>query len=123
MKLAEKKCRKLRVGLIEWYVELELAITRHRYWTLVLSRLDGHRISAQRLVRMAAELGLDNPGPMERDALIQQIYEAQEHYKETKQNAPALRGKWMEDLCIAKAEKGLESAATGIKVMYHSEKG
>ena len=39
-----------------------------------------------------------------------------------KKNAPALRGKWVEDLCIAKAEKSGESSATGIKVMYHREK-
>ena len=66
--MRKTKGRRLKVGAVEWSLEIERAITRHRYWVLVLLRMDGHNISARRLVRLAKEMGQDNPGMMAREA-------------------------------------------------------
>ena len=53
MKVAERKCRNLKVGCVEWSKELEEALDTHRYWHLSLERKKGKNISARRLVRLA----------------------------------------------------------------------
>ena len=93
MKAAEKRCRKLRVGMVEWSPEFGKAMDLHRYWVLVLLRHDGHAISARRLIRLASSLGIQAPFDLSREELVLKVFDGQEEYEFQKKKATSSRGK------------------------------
>ena len=98
MKFAEKKCRHLRVGCVEWSPELEEALDTHRYWHLSLLKKKGHKISARRLVRLANKWAIVKELTATEETLQKLVAEAFKAYSKIKENATTLRGKWLVDL-------------------------
>jgi hypothetical protein len=50
------------------------------------------------------------------------VVEAQLAYTAVKQNATSLRGKWLEDLALARAEAGMDSSASAVRILQQREK-
>lgn len=46
---AEKKCRRLKMGNVSWTPEYRLALMKHRFWILVLKRLQGCKVGRKYL--------------------------------------------------------------------------
>ena len=120
MMLAERKCRKLRAGYVEWSPQFQQAMDTHRYWYLVLLRWDGHKVSARRLIRMAKKLNLGSPSNYYHARQMER--ESAEEYQRQKKKAKSVRGLCLHDLAVARAEAGYHSAATAVQVMQRRER-
>ena len=121
MEQAEATCRKLKVGYQDWSPELQVALETHRYWYQVLLRLSGCKISARRLSRMAKSLKILRP-ELTKAELQEKERISKQEYEAKKKKSTSLRGTWLHDLALARAEAGLVYAAKAVQVMQRQEK-
>jgi hypothetical protein len=61
MLFAEKKCRKLAMGLVAFSPEVDLARKRRALWKLVVKKRQGKRVSSSLIRRKARQLGISCP--------------------------------------------------------------
>jgi hypothetical protein len=107
---------------VDWSPELEEALDTHRYWYLSLLKKQGKNISARRLVRLAKKWAIATDLAATEEELKKKEKEASTHYQEVKKKATSLRGKWLVDLALARAEAGKEASASAVRVMTHRER-
>ncbi len=122
MKWAERHCRKVKVGKVEWSPKLQAAMDTQRYWKLTLLRAQGQRISARRLIRLAKKIKLRHDRTLSLGEITELCAAAKKAYKKEKKKASSARGKWIDDLAVAKEEAGNGKAASHIKVMRQVER-
>ena len=109
------------MGQVAWSPELEAALLVHRFWSILLLRRDGHKITARRLLRMAKRTGLESALTAPRELIVQQKAEAWSVYKSKKKESVSLRAQWLEDLALARIEAGLEPAEKALRLMEKRE--
>jgi hypothetical protein len=122
MKEAESKCRKLRMGQVEFSPTLQLARTRIYAWTLLSRRTSGQKVSSRLIQRVLkrAQLPPSSRG-LAATECKDKLKEAHRVYFSTKKSAPELRATYLNSLAIARAQTENSTAAQMIKLLKHRE--
>ena len=105
MKIAERKCRKLKMGGLQWSPALQYGRDKILLWTLVLRRLLGRNIGAKRILRLKKRLKISNTLVTKAQA-TSFINQAFTEYKVLRKNDRQLSRTYRDELAIAKAEEG-----------------
>ena len=119
---AEASCRRLRTGSVPWTPALARALNIHRFWDRLYHRARGRHVSFSYLRRLASRAGLDIPVHMPIDIILEHRQAAWSSYREEKRRAPESRRSFLAELARARAEAGLDAAATGLQAMIRREK-
>ena len=119
---AESKCRTLRTGKVPWNPKFSRALAVHRFWDRFYTRSLGRHVGFSYLKRLASKAGLDIPTAMPLDDIFRHRQAAWEAYKIEKKRSPDTRRSFLSFLATARAEAGLESAATGLQSMLRRER-
>ena len=119
---AESNCRKVRTGKIPWTPALSKALAVHRFWDRFYTRSIGRHVSLSYLRRLASQAGISIPSAMPPDEILRHRHAAWLLYKQEKNCAPAARRSFLSTLAMARADAGLESAATGLQNMLRRER-
>ena len=106
MDLAERKCRKLKMGAKLWSPALQKERDTILFWTLVLKRLKKCKIGARRLLRLKKKLNITEDTRLPREVVEIKLDDAYKRYKVCCKNDAALRRNYLEDLARAKAKVG-----------------
>ena len=114
MIMAEKGCRKLRMGKVHWSPELQKARDKITYLKLSLSRWAGCKIGAKLLMRLARSLGV-NCKKWEDKKLHEALDEANKAYRAIKKDHRKLRETYLDDLASALERSGKGKKASNIK--------
>ena len=114
--LAEKKCRKLRMGNIDYSPEIQAARLLITAWHLIQKRANGQKVSSRLLQRTLKKASLN---PILRTSSLQTCQEnlkmAYKQYYSLKGSHRVLRKNAMERLAEAIAEQGNQKKASIIK--------
>ena len=121
MLYAEKRCRKLRMGKIQWSPALQKARNLITFWTLVRKRLKGCNVGARRLIRLKKKLKIKGNTQLPLKEVEVQLKKARERYKVCKHNDKVLRRDFLESLAEAKAAAGNMDASTALNNLIHRE--
>ncbi len=120
MLLAEKRCRRFKMGRFFWSLPFQNAKDMLRYVKLTLSRKKGANISAKMLMRLAEKvdhnLSHATIQEIEKDLIL-----AQQSYNEVCRRSEELRRTYLEDLAIALEEDGKGKKATILRVLMTRE--
>ena len=103
MKLAAKKCRKLKMGGRKWSPALKKARDTILYWTLTLRRMKGCKVGTRRLIRLQKKLKIKGSNIHSRAVVKTKLTDAYLHYKVCRANHEQLRLNHQESLAKAKA--------------------
>jgi hypothetical protein len=97
MLFAEKKCRKLAMGLVAFSPEVDLARKRRALWKLVVKKRQGKRVSSSLIRRKARQLGISCPLSVTSIQAELRFQEADAAYDLIKRDAPSLRHEFLCD--------------------------
>ena len=122
MQLAERECRKLKMGGIAWTPKLSIARNQITVWMLVVRRLKGGKVSAKTIIRMKVKANMDRTNTdvslqMAEDNLVVAFKE----YKTFIKNASEKRIEFQYALAAAKAKQGNIKISQAIKNMVRIE--
>ena len=117
---AERSCRKLPMGKVPWTPAITAARERIRYWTLLLTRKKGRKVSSRMLSRLRKSIRL-KPGPKSKQEAEHELKMAHEEYKSIKKKAMDLRKSWLHQKAEAIVEDTGGSVHNHIKVLQRRE--
>jgi hypothetical protein len=113
--LANKKCRKVKLGQVSFSPAMVDAWNRIKAWQLIKKKLSGGRVNSRYYRRALKAAGLsDLAVTTSRDAEAH-LSKAWTIYKVLKKQGRTLRATWLEELAVARAEDGNTSVAQEIK--------
>ena len=114
MDIAEKGCRKLKMGEIKWCPKIQMARDKIRYFTLSRRKLLGRKVSSSLLQRLSKKTSCV---AMHLDIyqLGEQIDRSYKQYKVLKKQHDKLRESFLDELAEAWASKGKGKKATIVK--------
>ena len=121
MKYAEKHCRKLRMGKIQWSPALQYARDTITVWKLIRRRLKKCKVGARRIIRLKKKLKMKGNTNLSLLAVEAKLAKSYEKYKVCKQNDKILRRDFLESLAEAKAAAGNIKASTALQGILHRE--
>jgi hypothetical protein len=102
---AERKCRKLRTGCVQWSPELSVLNATKRFWYLADKKASGLKVDTKYFKRVARAAN-QNPLVLGRPDIIRnKLQEASEKVKEYKRTHVNKRNSWLESLANAMANK------------------
>jgi hypothetical protein len=125
---AERKCRKLRTGAMQWTPELSMLSITKKFWFLAQKKISGLRVDTKYFKRVARAanqntLVLAQPNKIERN-----LKEVTEKLREYKKNHVDKRNGWLESLAKAMADKDAKEGedidvktVSYIKLLRHRE--
>jgi len=122
--LAEKQCRKFKMGQVPWTPDLTRQIYRILYWKGVISRAKGHRIGTSVLQSRARKAGLQHlltaiHLPME--ILQNNVAKATRQYRHSKQDHDR-RDMWLGQMIEAQAQTTGWATKGLWKQIHHRER-
>ena len=120
-KEAEAKCRKLKMGQIQWSPKIQGAMDRIRYYCLSKRRFLGRKVSASILYRLAKKTGCNAIGLTEEE-LNKQIDNSFKYYKTLRKKNEKLRENHLAALAAALEKKGKGKKAKIVKGLVATEK-
>lgn len=120
MKLAEKKCRKIRAGKIAHSLPFKYAKLKLRYVKLTISRKRGCKIGARLLLRLSKQCNVDF-SQYSIGALQKELNIAQKEYDEACRNSAKYRETYLEEIADAKELNGEGKKATHLRTMLQNE--
>ena len=120
MHTAEKRCRTLKMGNVEWSPTLQRSRDIITYYLLTLRKLKGKRVSSRLLIRLSKKIHI-NYTSKNIPHLKEKIQKAFQTYKEHKKNHQILRESFLEDLAQALETHGNGKKANIIKSLKYSE--
>ena len=119
---AEKKCRRLKMGNIEFSSTLQLQRNLLRFWKLTLEWKQGKKVDSKYLARWEKKLNLKYTFNTPTQIIQSHIKDAFNRYQALKKEHSALRDEWIEQLAAAKAEVGNANSVTFLKQLRQREK-
>ena len=120
MKIAARKCRKLKMGGRQWSPTLQKARDTILMWTLIRRRMKKCKVGARRILRLKRKLGIANT-QLTMEEVEDKLRVAYKRYKVCKKNHAALRRNFLEELAQAKADAGNQRMASVLKSMQQVE--
>ena len=114
MLFAEKRCRKLKMGGVQWSPEIQKAMDTIRYIKLCITRKKNRKVGARVLIRMSKKAGvyLEHANLEE---LSRNLNKAYNEYKKLKKENQGLRKKYLEDLAEAMEHAGKGQRAVNLR--------
>ena len=103
---AERKCRRLKTGNVEYSPTLQLQRDLFQFWKLILKRRQGQKIDSKYLTRWERKLHLKHTFNTPIATIKNHIQSAKTHYQSLKKLHSSLRDEWIEQLAAAKAAAG-----------------
>ena len=119
---AEKKCRKFKMGNVEFSPTIQRQRDLMRFWKLILKRKRGQRIDTKYLSRWERKLNISNSFSTPLIEVHNNIKAATSAYICLKKEHSSLRDEWIEQLAAAKAEAGNLNSATELVALRQKEK-
>jgi len=104
MKLAERKCRRLKMGNVPFSPTLELDRKRISLWSAVKKKKLGCKSSTRNIIKLGNIVGINNPMEYSIDAVQQNLQQAKKDYYAKKPKAQELRNNFLEQRATAMAE-------------------
>jgi len=104
MNLAEQKCRKLRMGQIDWSPDLATSQAKIAAWTAVIRARLKMKVSSHLIHRLLKRAGLQSIRNVTLDQAWKNLHDEFRAYSTLKVNATALRATFLE--CLATAQAG-----------------
>ena len=117
---AERQCRHLYLGGVQWSPILQLARNRILYFKLSIGRKNGRKIHARTLVRLSKKIGI-NASQYSLEQLIINLQDAYTIYNQIKDRHMDHRKSHLERIANAKEEAGQGKSASHLKSMLHRE--
>ena len=117
---AEKYCRKLRMGKVDWSPQIQKARDTIKYFTLTLRRKKGRHVGARTLIKLSNKTSCVSEHLTERQ-LNDKIDKAYKDYKKLKKQHKKLRASHLELLAEALEKQGKGKKATIIKGLIQLE--
>jgi hypothetical protein len=108
MTAAENRCRKLKIGNVQWTPEYGRLRIVLKFWVLIKRRHEGRRHKARFIKRVAKRAGLEGRETATLEEATQQIIQVRQRFRDYKENHVAKREKWLEGLAAAQLEMNLE---------------
>lgn len=121
MKEAERKCRKLHTGNIQWSPELQTLLSRIKLWSLRLRSLSGHHIHARTFIKQEKKAGVFNTFSWTEAELKENMANDKKALKQLKKNSITKRHEWLEQLAEDKAKAKDTSKASELKQLIQRE--
>ena len=120
MKKAEKKCRKLKMGAVQWSPKLQKSMDTITYYTLCLRQSCGRKVSSSILYRLSKKIGCMaiNSSKEELEAKLEVAYK---NYKSVKKANQRVREAYLFDLAATLEKKGRGKKAKLVKQMIQTE--
>ena len=113
---ADKKCRRLFRGQIEFTPQLKERVASVRAWKLIRRKLEGRKVSSRLIVRMLKRASITRPCSellrLSLDEVKMNLASSYKEYREYKQNAAAARKTWLLDLAESRANNESHHSAT-----------
>lgn len=103
--LAEKRCRKLRMGMVPFSAELNIARMTIQVWRAVITKKKGCKYSNNKLRRLERATGITNALHATKEEAIEKEKLAFARYKEIRKNADQKRVGYLEDKAQAIAQE------------------
>jgi hypothetical protein len=100
-KIAEKQCRQLKLGRLQWTPELANIRIVLKYWCLVKKICDGHSIDRKVFQRIAKQAELPQRVHVDINQVKQNIRQQQLQIKQYKSQHVKVRASWLEGLALA----------------------
>lgn len=121
---AEKKCRKFKMGGVEYSPKMQHQRDRISLWTAVMSRKKGNKVSTRLITRLEKRIDVSNSLSYNISQVKSELSDAYQQYKIIKKdgNGSNLRDEWYEQLANAKAEANNTSFASELKKKRQKEK-
>ena len=124
MLAAEKKCRKFKVGGVEFSPKIQHQRDRISLWKHVLSKKQGGKASLSLLTRLEKRVGISNSLSYPISEIKSELTDAFSKYKSLKKphNGSDLRDEWIESLAAAKAAANNSTLAAELLQQRQREK-
>jgi hypothetical protein len=107
MLFAEKNCRQLFTGKVEWTPELAKLRRQETVWKLIVKRKEGRKGDSSYLAKLAGAEGMLECRAVDLPEAIRQLQDIKRQLREYKKSGNTRRAKWLEDLAAARAsDKG-----------------
>jgi Endonuclease/Exonuclease/phosphatase family./Reverse transcriptase (RNA-dependent DNA polymerase). len=120
MQEAERKCRKLRTGIVKWSPLYQKACDRVTYWKLVDKYGKGERINTRKLISLRNKLGIKE-GSLTAEEIGLKLRQAIRDRKKCKAYAPELQMEYRHRLAKAKEEEDNIPASIHVKNLTKQE--
>jgi hypothetical protein len=101
---AERKCRKLKMGGVDWSPEYKKARDQLEIWALLRKKKLGLKVSSRRIRRWICKTKVVNPWRRSLESIEQELTVARANYKDTKKKAAELRSEHNDRLYAAMAK-------------------
>ena len=102
---AEQKCRKMKMGGIDWSPEYQQSRDAVELWALLRRKKLGLKVSSRRLRRWIRKTKAVNPWGCSLSEIEEELYTARTKYRAAKKEASKLRAAHNDRLYAAMAEK------------------
>ena len=122
MKIAEKKCRKLKMGKKQWSPALQKARDTILFWTLIKRRLKRCKVGARRILKLKKKLKIQRNTHLTLQEVDIELSLAYKQYRVCRKHHKELRMNFLESLAQAKADKGDQKASQIVKDIQYREK-
>ena len=120
-RFAEKRCRKLRCGKVEFSPELSGIAREGRLWDMVLKRLKGCKVSMKLITRIAKKCDISHPLSLPQGEVNEKRDAAWKKYSEMKPHAREIRDRWLDQLADLIAASDGEEKARVIRMLKSRE--
>lgn len=95
MLYAERRCRKLAMGGVDFSPKVDMAYKAVQLWTLVYNRKEGKRKGRNKIRRLALKLKITRPMSLSIEQTKEKLIAAKDEYKQLKKKAPIFRRQWL----------------------------
>jgi endonuclease/exonuclease/phosphatase family metal-dependent hydrolase len=103
--MAEKKCRKIKVGRVQWTPELARLRLIKKFWVLAYRRSSKYAIDFKFFSRIARKLNKDPKTNWQIGDIYDNIKQAKEDLKAYKRKHINKRSSWLDNLALAMAQE------------------
>jgi hypothetical protein len=122
VKIAVRKCRKLRMGQVDFSPTIQLFMRKINAWQLLYKRAQGKKVSSRLLSRSIKKAKIDSSNRiMGKEYLQEQLHSAYKNYYQAKSNHGALRASAMHTRAEALAAENNTDKAKILQTLMHHE--
>jgi hypothetical protein len=119
---ANKSCRRLKMGQVDFSPALAMAWNKIRAWKLLKRKLSGGRVNSRYLQRELKAANISDISLLTLSNVEANLATAYREYKQLKKQASSLRATWIEGLVLAKQADGKTSVAQELKNLLARER-
>ena len=101
---AERKCRKIRSGKVQWSPEFSRLALEKKFWVLLYKKGSKGNVDRKFLIRIAKSLNKDLNQQYQLEAIQSEIQAVNRRIKAYKRKHEHHRDSWLESLALAQAE-------------------